>query len=352
MVAGSRSVTSERLAADGGDRAGAGAAAAAYASWYENSPSIFLTTDDRGTIIAVNRFGAEYLGYDGAALIGQQATMLIHAEDRPLFLAQLERCRAEVGTVHREEYRKARGDGTRVWVREAARAIDAADGRRVILSACEDITDRVRADEKAQFLVDAGRVLAASLDYETTLRTVADFAVPRLADWCAIDLLEDGVIRRVAVAHADPLKAELAREYQRRYPPDPASEHGVARVPRTGQAQLLPEIDEQLLRAIARDALQYEQLGELGICSAVIVPLPVGERNIGAITLIAAGPDRRYGEDELRTAELLAQRAALSVEKARLGLSEQREDPVGLVEDPVGLVEEACAAAPGWGWRS
>jgi PAS domain S-box-containing protein len=289
-----------------------------YRSWYENSPSIFLTTDARGTIIAVNRFGAEYLGIDRAELVGRQASSLVYAEDRPAFLDQFERCRRAVGTVQRQEFRKVRGDGSVVWVREAARALERGNGDLVILSACEDITDRVRADETAQFLVEAGKVLATSLDYETTLRTVADLAVPRLADWCAIDLLDGDAIRRVAVAHADPSKAELAREYQRRYPPDSQGEHGVAHVLRTGEAQLLSEIPDALIRAFARDDEQYTLLRELGFCSAVIVPLPLRDRNIGAITLIAAESGRRYGRDELRTTELLAQRAALSVDKARL----------------------------------
>jgi PAS domain S-box-containing protein len=289
-----------------------------HGTWCEQSPSILITTDLAGVIIAVNRFGAEYLGYAQDALPGRLASTIVHTEDRPAFIEHIAECRAMHGAVHRIEFRKIRGDGSVIWVREAARAVDGPDGDAVIVTACEDITDRVHADERMQFLVDAGRVLASSLDYDTTLRTVADLAVPRLADWCSIDLLEDGVIRRVAVAHADPAKMELAEEYQRRYPPDPSAEYGVARVLKTGEPQLLREVTEDVLRAVSRDDEQYEILRSLGFCSALVVPLPVADRIIGAVTLISSESGRRYGSEELSTAELLAQRAALSVEKARL----------------------------------
>jgi PAS domain S-box-containing protein len=286
--------------------------------WCEQSPSILITTDLAGVILAVNRFGAEYLGYPPDTLPGRLASTIVHTEDRPAFVEHIALCREAPGAVHRIEFRKIRGDGSMIWVREAARVVDGPQGDAVIVTACEDITDRVRADERMQFLVDAGRVLASSLDYDTTLRTVADLAVPRLADWCSIDLLEEGAIRRVAVAHADPARMALAEEYQRRYPPDPDAGFGVARVLRTGEPQLLREVTEDVLRAVSRDDEQYEILRSLGFCSALVVPLPVGDRIIGAITLIAAESGRRYGSDELSTAELLAQRAALSVEKARL----------------------------------
>src|SRR5690606_33602170 len=119
----------------------------------------------------------------------------------------------------------------------------------------------------------ASRVLASSLDYETTLRHVAELAVPAVADWCAVDLVVDGSIRRVAVQHQDPAKIELVRELERRYPVDPDESGGVASVLRTHRAELASDIPQSVLEAAARDDEHLRILQTLGLRSYAVAPL-------------------------------------------------------------------------------
>jgi PAS domain S-box-containing protein len=176
-----------------------------------------------------------------------------------------------------------------------------------------------RGEESQNFLLEAGRVLAGSIDYETTIRNISELLMPRLADWCVIDLLnEEGGIDRVAVVHADPGKARIAEEYQRLYPPNPEAAEGVAKVIRTGQPEVIPELPDSLLQAVAVDEKHLGILRELGFRSALLVPLVAHDRVLGAITLIASDSGRRYGPEDLSLVEVLAERVALSVEQARL----------------------------------
>lgn len=175
------------------------------------------------------------------------------------------------------------------------------------------------SERRAAFLAEAATVLSSSLDYEATLQSVAHLAVPHVAEWCAVDILdEDQTIRRLAVAHVEPKKVEWARELQRRYPPDPSAPRGVPAVLRTGKSELYPEITDELLVASARDAEHLQILREIGVTSAMIVPLIARGRVFGAITFVTAESGRRYGSADLSFAEDLARRAALSVDNAWL----------------------------------
>src|SRR3712207_3625664 len=170
-----------------------------------------------------------------------------------------------------------------------------------------------------KFLSEASAALSSSLDYHATLADLARLAVPRLADWCAVDILEkDGLVRRLAVAHEDPEKVRWAHELQRRYPDDPSASQGVPQVLRTGRSEFYPEITDEMLVASARDLQHLKIMREVGLTSAMIVPLVARERTLGAISLMSVESGRRYGKADLELAEELAVRAALAVENARL----------------------------------
>jgi PAS domain S-box-containing protein len=189
-----------------------------------------------------------------------------------------------------------------------------------VVSAFRDITEERRSADTQRFLAEAGQVLSSSLDYEATLAAVVQLAVPRLADWCAIEILQEGetLPRQLAVVHSDPAKAELARELRRRYPPDPAAPVGLMRVLRTGKPDLIPEISEALVRAHAQDPEHARLLLELGLRSSMILPLLVQGRVLGALLFVSAESGRCYDQDDLALAVEIARRAALAVENARL----------------------------------
>lgn len=173
------------------------------------------------------------------------------------------------------------------------------------------------AGERVAFLAEASEVLASSLDYRATLPAVARLAVPRLADWCAVDVIEtDGRLKRLAIAHGDPKKVDAAWDLSRRYPAsvrDP-----VPRTVRAGQPQLVAVVSAEQLQDFARDPEHLERLRRLGLCSLLTVPLCARDRTLGAITLAMAESGRHYSEADLPLAEDLARRAATAVDNARL----------------------------------
>ncbi|MDB4970183.1 MAG: two-component hybrid histidine kinase [Myxococcales bacterium] len=168
------------------------------------------------------------------------------------------------------------------------------------------------------FLAEASAILGSSLDYETTLQTVARLVVPRFADWCAVEILEEGAIRQVAVAHVDPAKVELAHEFQKRYPPNPNAQTGTPQILRTGASELYEEIPDELLVRGARDDEHLRMIRELGLRSALSVPLVARGTTIGALSLIWAESGRRYSRDDLLVMEELGRRAGTAVDNARL----------------------------------
>ena len=182
----------------------------------------------------------------------------------------------------------------------------------------KDITLRKSAEEAAEFLARASDVLAESLDYETTLTKLAQIVVPRLADWCAVEILyENGKSRQLAVAHVDPAKVRWAHDINKRYPPDSDSPTGVPNVLRTGKPEIYPEISDEMLTAGAVDDEHLRISRELGLKSAMIVPLIAHDRTVGALTFASAESGRRYTDTDLRLATELARRAALAVDNAR-----------------------------------
>src|SRR5215213_26623 len=214
------------------------------------------------------------------------------------------------------------------WV--AGCAYPSAEGLSVYF---RDVTERkqaeeeIRRSEEAQrFLAEASSMLSSSLDYRETLSSVARLAVPTLADWCAVDVLEeDGSSERLAVEHPDPEKVRLAYEIERRYPPDPDAPGGLHHVLRTGEPEIMAEMPADLVERAARDERHRELLRKLDLRSYLVVPLVARGCTLGAISFVAAESGRRYGEDELQLAEELARRAALAVDNARLYEEAQKE---------------------------
>jgi signal transduction histidine kinase/ActR/RegA family two-component response regulator len=174
------------------------------------------------------------------------------------------------------------------------------------------------ANRQAAFLSDASAALGGSLDYEATLRTVAQLAVPRIADWCAVDIVDDhGRVQRLAAAHVDPARIELARTLRDRYPDDPNAPGGIRHVIRTGTPVMYPTISDAMLVASARDPEHLRAMRALSIGSVIMVPLAAHGRTFGALTFVYAESGRRYTDADFRFAQDVGYRSALAVENAR-----------------------------------
>lgn len=175
------------------------------------------------------------------------------------------------------------------------------------------------AQKRLAFLSEASHTLGSSLDYETTLNVVAKLAVPAIADWCAVDLLDErDSLQRVAVVHSDPEKVRLAYELRERSDPDPDAPYGIRHVLHSGEPELIAEIPDSLLHGMVQDEGVRSLLDELGLHSYMAVPMKTHEKTIGVITFVTAESRRRFTSDDLELAHELARRGALAVQNARL----------------------------------
>lgn len=177
-------------------------------------------------------------------------------------------------------------------------------------------------ERKALFLAEAGQLLSSSLDYEATLKRVAEMAVPTFADLAAIDLLEDsGEVRRVVVHAQTEEKIALAYEFRQHFP---AREQDVERIAlRTGKSVIVEEIKDEVLAQHSRGAKYLEIIRKLGPKSLICAPLAIGNRSFGAISFLSLQQQRLYTAADLALAEELALRAARAVENARLFTASQ-----------------------------
>ncbi|HEY0083160.1 MAG TPA: ATP-binding protein, partial [Pyrinomonadaceae bacterium] len=250
---------------------------------------------------------------------------IVHPEDRERAGREAAAIFAS-GRVGTSRFRWVAKDGRAVWVEAQSSVILEDEGRPVGLRGVTmDISERMRHEANEHFLAEASTALSSSLDYQTTLATVARLAVPQFADWCAVDMVdEEGTLRRLVVAHIDPAKIEWAHEIYERYPPDPADPHGLYHVLRTGESEFYPDIPDDLLVAGARDEKHLEIIREIGFRSVMLVPLKVRERVLGVITFVNTETSRRHTPEDLLLAQDLARRAALAVENARLYRAERR----------------------------
>ncbi|HEY8944988.1 MAG TPA: PAS domain S-box protein, partial [Polyangiaceae bacterium] len=186
-----------------------------------------------------------------------------------------------------------------------------------LVGVSRDITEQKRLGDAQQKLAAASTILGESIDYEKTLANVARAMVPAMADWCAIDVIEDGKLRRVAVTHVDPEKVALALELEKRYPSDPEARAGVPQVIRTGRAELVSTIPDELLVGLARDPEHLRMIRALGLNAYIVVPMLAHNQVLGAISLVADAP-RTFDQRDLEFAEKLSRHVSSALENAML----------------------------------
>jgi signal transduction histidine kinase len=207
----------------------------------------------------------------------------------------------------------------------AVRAGAAMENARLFELVHDERAAAQRHSRRSAYLARASEILASSLDHKTTLSSVARLAVPDVADWCLVDMVElDGGLKTIALYHSDPAKTATAREIGRRFPYDPAQPCFAPHVVATGEPELATRVPEEILRAGTRNEAHYRALAELGFRSYMCVPLVVRGRVAGAITFASAESGRSYEPEDLSLAEALAYRASLAIDNARL-YSEARD---------------------------
>jgi PAS domain S-box-containing protein len=334
---------------------------------------------DYGTIVDANPGLAQMFGFELAEIIGRNVLEFVPSpEHRELVSSNI-----RSGEEQPYEITVVRRDGTLVDVEVRGRST-AYQGRSVRVASIRDISDRRQLEEKkrqllqeqaaraaaeiaerrAAFLAEASRVLGMSFDYHTTLEQLVRLAVPTLADYCLVDVVEgDGKFSRLGIAHIDPEKEALLRE-ETSFAAGVVSEtHPVMRVLTTGRPDIVAGISPELLAASAINERHLEILRQLAPQSIICVALRVSGKIGGALTLVSSDSGRQYNRDDLAHAEELARRASLAVENARLyheaGEATRARDEVLAVvahdlRNPLSTILMSCAlllgdASPGEG---
>ena len=263
----------------------------------------------------------EMFGLDAEAFSGELDAYQqhIHPLDRPRIQAEIDRMLREKHPNYHLEYRLVPPDGALRWVASRGRAIFDHEGKAAkMVGVCTDISERKRTELSKKFVAEASRVLATTLKPEDTIRNLAQLVVPRLADWCIIQVVDEhGEIKPVEVAHSDPEKVEAAWQLVDRW--GGPSEHGTAAdAVRAGESTLVPHIEPHMLASRAADDAHLRALESFGLQSAITVPLKARGRKLGALTLLTAESKRVYDPTDLRFAQEIASWAALAIDNAEL----------------------------------
>jgi len=312
--------------ADSSDIAGGGDPFRTLADTLPALVFVASALDDR--LIFVNRAWREYTGLDVGATAEERAE-LAHPDDRVLL------ARAQRDLSPEVELRlRRRSDDVYRWHLLRWQRIAGSDGAPLHrVGTLIDVDERhAVAEAQAQtardqaFLFDTGSAINASLDIEQTVRSVARYAVPELADWCQVDLVErEGVVTR-AFAHRDAsiqerVKGLIGRVHERS--PSEAYER-IAESMRSGKPVTARRIDARLAFAVVEDPVARELYQLAGFASSVILPLAARGRVIGALTLVRTGPAGAHEDRDVRVAEEFARRASLAIDNALIFGREHR----------------------------
>lgn len=281
---------------------------------FEQSLDGIMLLDEALRVVDANAAACAILRRPREQIVGRASRELVPPLDEENSLVCSELLRRGETIAHREA-KALLPDGS-------VRLLDLSASANVLpglhLATFRDIDDQKRAEESLRFLEEASRMLARSLDPEETLAAVVRLAVPRLADWAAVDMLDaHGSIRHVVVQHRDPQKIELAHDMRRHRPMRVDGQGAVAQVLRTGEPILVERIsDEMLVASLGSDPEYLAMVREAGLRSLMVIPLPRETRSPGAITFAFSESRRQFGPKDVAFAQELARRAAAAFANA------------------------------------
>lgn len=275
-----------------------------------------------------NKQWYEFTGTTFAQVRGNGWQQLLHPGDKERVEDTWKRSYRE-GVMYEIEYRLYHAPSRAYrWV--IGRALPYRnDAGRIVnwYGTSTDIHEQKRAAQIQTFLADVSKELASTLDYTTMLKEVTQLCVPALADWCAIDLYDEEkeAFEQVSLAHSNPDKIALAREFSERNPADINSPTGVPNVIRTGKTEYYPRITKELLEQYIDDEEILEFMVSLNMHSMIIAPLRISNKVVGGISFVASDSGRYYTESDLHLIEELAARISLGITNSKLYDDSRRE---------------------------
>ena len=296
---------------------------------FSTAPVGLALVDRDLRFVHVNETFAAFDGRPVSELVGRSVPELLRAGGHPEadVVPTYERVLStREAVLDRELTTTAPDGGARHWNASFTPVIHADGSATSVIVSVVDVTERRalldaerEARVRADFLARAGAILDASLDYEETLRSVAQIAIPEVADWCAVSVLDDsGVLQEVATAHVDEAQRELGAEIARRFPPDPNADSGTYGVARSGETAYVREITDDMLTAGIPDPEHLDLIRRLGLRSVIIAALKARGRVFGTFSLASAESGRLFEQVDVQLAEELAARAGMAIDNARL----------------------------------
>jgi PAS domain S-box-containing protein len=287
------------------------------------APAMIWSADAHGEVTYFNRRWAEYTGIPVGALREAGLAAICHPADYASIKNAWESAR-ETGRTIEIDYRIRSASGSYRWHAARAEAVRSADGAIAgWVGVCTDVDEQKRATAHLQFLSDAGEELSATRDLASTLERVASLAVPAIAEWCSVFLLQPGGgLEAVAFAHEDESKVSLVRGLieRRGLRAGEFTRHAIE----TGRPALLPDVAPEIVAHSADDPEDREALIALDVRSGIVAPLEVRGRVLGTLQFANSGRARRFDAADLQLAQQLARRSALAIDNVRLLESRQR----------------------------
>jgi PAS domain S-box-containing protein len=297
---------------------------AALAAIVDIAADAIIALDDNFRIVRFNRGAEQIFQWQEADMLGQPLDRLLPMGARAVHRGHM-RTFAEGPAdarimAHRRAIAGLRRNGE-MFPAEASIARVTMDGERTFMVTLRDVSERVKSEERQKLLSTAGWVLAASLDVESTMATIAELPVPLLGEWSLLELLTpDGAMRRAAAVHTDLQRHEdTAALLSRVAEPlelDPLPTSG-ARVAHEAEAQRITDVGAWL-KANFHDAPSRARAESLGASAVLLVPLRAGGRALGALHLVRTRPAATHSLEEQQVADQFAGLAALALENARL----------------------------------
>lgn len=304
----------------------------------EIAADAIISVDEDYSIVLFNRGAEEIFGYDREEVLGEPLGILLPERFREMHRHHLqhfaEGSEAARHMGQRQEISGLRKDGREFPAEASISRLETPTGR-VLTVVLRDVTEQRQAEHTQRFLANASSVLARSLDYDAVLGELARLALPHLADWCVIDVVDNGDLSRIQTAHHDPEMESLVRELKA-YPPETARPHPSLTVLETGESELIEDVSDAFVRGVAADDQHLAILRRLGVGALLVVPLMARGRTLGAFALVSSDPDKPFRADDVALAEELGRRAALAVDNARL--YEEARDAVAARDEVLGVV--------------
>jgi PAS domain S-box-containing protein len=295
---------------------------AKFAGIVSISADAIISIDDQQRVTIFNNGAEQIFGYTKEEAIGIALDTLIPERFRNVHRQHIERFASGDAIARHMGERGTTIFGLRKNGEEfpAEASISKLQvGEKTLLTvALRDITERSRIEKEQRFLAEASVVLSSSLDYEQTLASVARLAVQQIADWCAVDLIdENGRLRRLNIASADPAKSALNAVLEQ-VPLDLERSFVLRSMIEGGRPTVIEHVTPELLKSIAQRPEHLQALLATGVTSLMAVPLMARGQPLGVLLFGSSMGSRVFGQDDLRLAEALSGRAAMAIDNARL----------------------------------